>query len=609
MNTYTYEKKRRFIETLVFRKARPIIDSFSNVLGVSITLFDAHGNLVYQSSWRHQYCEMMKSSIVEMPKEDFTCLYHYAKIIDYVKNYRMSYIQQCHKGLTIVAYPLIIQDTTQEVFSDVLIGVLFFSPLLMSEQYNGDDGQHLMLGVNGLNNSQYEQYEEAVKSIKNVSSFELNQVKDLTYAIFGEIIESSWEITQIVENSVALQNELTLLYDFAKKAGGKTKQIDILTNVRNILDTNIKPSQSLILLYDEYVKEFTSVDDLGEKNEHIKVDRISMVSGEGFLTEAIRYGKTVIKNDIKYDSILQCINGLSAQKGMACPIKFDEKLLGLMVLFDKTDGEDFYADDAKFAEALAGSVGVVFEIIYLTARLAVSETWREISFRAAHKIGNILFALKGPIARMKSLQGTDQFTDDKIVELIKRLDERMQEADSIIRAIKDYIRPAELNLKQENINSVLEKVIRDMQPTVGEKISLKSQFAEALPSLLLDADRISRAIEELIQNATHFIKENGEIVIRTSMASSEEKKKLALVADEGFITIDISDTGTGIIEENKERIFYPFFSTRAAGTGQGLAIVATDIQLHGGEIKEVGKYGEGAKFLILLPVNGKEGKN
>ncbi|MDQ1328807.1 MAG: Histidine kinase protein [Candidatus Poribacteria bacterium] len=603
MNIYTNKKKRHFTETLAFRKAYPFINSFSNMLGVSITLFDTYGNLIYQSSWRHQYCEMMKASIEEMPKDDFTCSGHYAKIIDYVKNYRMPYIQKCHAGLVTLACPLIFQDITQEVFSDELLGILFFSPLKLSEQYNSNDVKRSNISIHESDELLGKQSEDVIGKIKEVSNFEIDQIKDLTHAIFGEIIESSWEISQIVENSVSFQNELTLLFDFAKQAGGKTKQTDILINVQNMLNTNIEPSNLLILLYDEYLKELTSVDDLERKSKNIKVNSISMASGGKFIAEAIRNGKTVINNNLKDDPISRCINGFIAQKGMVCPIKSDETLLGLMVLFDKKNGTDFFADEAKFTEVLASSVGIVFEIIYLTAKLAKSETWKEISFRAAHKIGNVLFALKGPIAQMKLLKGTEKLTDDKISELVKRLDERMAEADSIIRSIKDYIRPSQLNLKHENINSIVEKIIRDMQLTISERISLKSQLDDELPGLLLDVDRISRSIEELIQNATCFIKENGEIFIRTGMASNDEKKNLAVAEDEEFVVIDISDTGTGVVNENKEKIFYPFFSTRAAGTGQGLAIVATDIQLHGGGIKEVGKYGEGAKFLILLPVN------
>ena len=609
MNIYTNEKKRRFTETLVFRKAYPFINSFSNMLGVSITLFDTHGSLIYQSSWRHQYCEMMKASIEEMPKDDFTCSGHYAKIIDYVKNYRMPYVQKCHAGLLTLACPIIYQDITQEVFSDMLLGILFFSPLKLSEQYNSNDVKRSNISIHESDELLDKQSEDVIGKIKEVSNFEIDQIKDLTYTIFGEIIESSWEISQIVENSVSLQNELTLLFDFAKKAGGKTKQTDILINVQNILDTNIEPSNLLILLYDEYLKELTSVDDLKRKSRNIRVNSISMASGGKFIAEAIRNGKTVVNNNLKDDPISRCINGFIAQKGMVCPIKSDEKLLGLMVLFDKKNGNDFFADEAKFTEVLASTVGVIFEIIYLTAKLAKSETWKEISFRAAHKIGNVLFALKGPIAQMKLLKGTEKPTNDKISELVKRLNERMEEADSIIRSIKDYIRPSQLNLKHENINSIVKKVIQDMQLTINEKVSLKSQLTEEIPDLLLDTDRISRALEELIQNATYFIKESGEISIRTDLASSDEKKKLAFAVEEEFIAIDISDTGTGIAGENKEKIFYPFFSTRAAGTGQGLAIVSTDIQLHGGGIKEIGKYGEGAKFLILLPINKKRGKS
>jgi nitrogen-specific signal transduction histidine kinase len=600
MATNIYNKKMRFTETLVFRKSRPIIDSLSNILGVSITLFDRNGNLTYQSSWRHQYCETIKA--------DPSCSDHYAKIIDYVRNYQMPYIQECHAGFVTVAYPLIIQDNTQEIFSEVLIGILFFSPLLLHEQ-NKDLGEHLAPTAKESDNSQYRQPKELVKGVRTFSRYELNQIEGLIYTIFGEIIDSSQEISKIVEHSVAFQNELTLLYDFVKKAGGKTNLIDMLLYIQSILDTNIRPSQLLVLLNDEYIKELAALDNLAEKTENIRVNSISKVSDKGFLAEAIENGRTSIKNNMEGDSIFQFIIDLIAQKGMACPIKFDNKLIGLMVFFDKKDGEDFFADDAKFAEALAASIGVVLEIIYLTTKLAKSETWKEISFRAAHKIGNALFALKGPIAQIKLLQNTGKLTDDKVAELANRLDERMKEADYIIRAIKDYIRPGELNLKQTNINSILRKVIQDMRITISEKISLKTQFADGLPLVPLDIEKISRAIEELIQNATFFVGENGEINIRTYIASSDEKRELAFSLDEEFIVIDISDNGAGILDKNKERIFYPFFSTRAAGTGQGLAIVSTDIQLHSGGIKEVGKYGEGARFLILLPLDKNRGKS
>lgn len=574
MNVNVNEKKIRFTETLIFRKARPIIDAFSSVLGVTISLFDTYGNLVYQSPWRHQYCEKVREN-------NFACSDHYSTIVDYVKNYQMPYVQECHAGLVTVAYPLIVQDITQETFSEVLIGVLFFSPLFLREQYNLS--------------------EDLLEDVKILSKSELIQIERLIYAIFGEIIDSSKEIAQIIENSVAYQNELTLLYDFVKKAGGKISQSEILINIQSMLNTNIRPSKLLILLEDEYIREFTLSDESIGKSKYIKLSSISKFHSNEFLTEAIKTGKTTINNNIKDD--LRFVDGLVAQKGMACPIKFADKLLGLMVLLDKENDEDFFADDAKFSETLAASIGIVLEMIYLTTRLAKSETWKEISFRAAHKIGNALFALKGPIAQMKLLQNTGNLSDEKISELTKRLDERMKEADAIIRSIKDYIRPADLNLSREDVNSVLEKVIDDMKMTVGDKIRLKLQLTNGLPSIKLDAERISRAIEELIQNATYFVEKDGEIVIRTDLASKDEKRALSFATDEEFIAIEVSDTGKGVSDNDKERIFYPFFSTRASGTGQGLAIVSTDVQLHGGAIKEIGKYGEGAKFLILLPVN------
>ncbi|MGB9597319.1 MAG: ATP-binding protein, partial [Candidatus Poribacteria bacterium] len=523
-----------------------------------------------------QYCEKIR-------EDNFACSDHYSTIVDYVKNYQMPYIQECHAGLLTIAYPLIIQDVTQETFSEVLIGVLFLSPISLREKYDPS--------------------EDLIENVRILSKSELMQIERLIYAIFGEIIDSSKEIAQIIENSVAYQNELTLLYDFVKKAGGKINQREILINIQNMLNTNIKPSKLLIFLDDEYIREFTLSDESIGKGKYIKLSSISRIDDDGFLAETIKTGKTIINNNINNDSISYFIDELVAQKGMACPIKFSDKLIGLMVLLDKEDDEDFFADDAKFAETLAASMGIVLETVYLATKLAKSETWKEVSFRAAHKIGNALFALKGPIAQMKQLQNAGKLSDEKILELTKRLDERMKEADAIIRSVKDYIRPNDLNLSQEDVNSILEKVIDDMKMTIGDKISLKLQLNRNLPSLKLDAERISRAIEELIQNATYFIENGGEIAIRTDFASRDEKQALSFLSDDEFIAIEVSDNGKGISDDDKERIFYPFFSTRASGTGQGLAIVSTDVQLHGGAIKEVGKFGEGAKFLILLPIN------
>lgn len=606
---HVYGKKQHFTETLVFRKARPIIDSLSNMLGVSIALFDAHGNLIYQSAWRHSCCEIIKTAVAERETESTTCFADYTEIINYIKNYRMPYVQECHAGFATVAYPVVMQNVAQEGFSDVLVGILFFSPLHLPAQCGVHDEGYFIQKAQVLSVPEQEQFVKSLQHVKSLSKLEFNQMIDLTRAMFEEIVESNMAIAQIVEVSVDIQNELTLLYDFAKKAGGKREQVDILTDVWDILDRNIKPAKLCILLYDEYAKELVSIGDLSSKSKYIEASPIPVASKVGFLAEAINDGKSVIRNNLQNDPIFQHVPELSAQKGMACPIKLDKRLLGLIVLFNEENGEDFLADDGKFAETLASSIGVVFEIIRLTAELAKTEIWQEISFRAAHKIGTALFTLKGPIARIKSLQADGKLTDDRIAELVKRLDERMEQADSIIRTFKDYIRPDELNLKGEDINSVLEKVIRDMQLTVGEQITLKPQFAEGLPMLQLDSDRIVRAVGELIQNATYFIDGTGEIVVGTDIASSVEKKRLAVAANEEFIAIEVSDTGTGIPDENREKIFYPFFSTRGLGTGQGLAIVATDVRQHGGEIKEIGRYGEGAKFLILLPVDGKKGED
>jgi signal transduction histidine kinase len=580
------EKRRDFVKKLVFRKARPVIDSLSDMLNIPIALFDADGAPVYPSPWCNRCCERIGAGGENNP----ACIEHYVKVVNYVKIYQEPYVEKCHAEFDTVAYPLILDDITQVGYSKELLGVLCFSPLYLVEPDSIPE---------------HEQSVAVLQGVRKMSKRQLDQLLTLTGAMFGNIVEFSRDITEVVENSVDIQNELTLLYDFARKAGGKVNQADILADIWEILKQNIEPARLCIFLYDEYTGELDPINGLSGEDEHFEVGPISIISGEGFLAEAIESGKSVIRNGLYGDPIFHHVPELTAERGMACPIKLDERLLGLIVLFDKKNGENFFADDAKFTDTLAGSIGVVFEIISLTARLAkAAESWKEVSFRAAHKIGNALFALKGPIAQIELLRSMGKLTDDKVTELVQRLNERMKQADSIINEFKGYIHPDKLNRELQHINSLLEPIIQDVKETVRDQIIFRLQFAENLPMLRLDSGRIRIDMEELIQNATHFIEGPGEIVVRTDIASNLEKRRLELPVNEDFVAIEVRDTGAGVRDEDKDRIFYPFFSTRGTGTGQGLAIVATDIRQHGGEIKEIGTYGKGARFLILLPVDG-----
>jgi len=114
---------------------------------------------------------------------------------------------------------------------------------------------------------------------------------------------------------------------------------------------------------------------------------------------------------------------------------------------------------------------------------------------------------------------------------------------------------------------------------------------DRLPILEIDGDQIKRVIINLIDNAVAAIEDEGTITVET-----------AFVEDLGLVRLEVADSGTGISEEAKQRLFEPYFSTKRSGTGLGLAIVNNIVSDHNGFIRVRDNVPRGTRFIIELPV-------
>jgi signal transduction histidine kinase len=96
----------------------------------------------------------------------------------------------------------------------------------------------------------------------------------------------------------------------------------------------------------------------------------------------------------------------------------------------------------------------------------------------------------------------------------------------------------------------------------------------------------------------------GTIRLAAERASALPAQLLPPGEEAAYVVLSVEDNGPGIKREDSGRIFEPFFSTTAGGTGLGLSLVQKTVEAHGGVIRETGTYGEGARFEILLPLKG-----
>ena len=124
-------------------------------------------------------------------------------------------------------------------------------------------------------------------------------------------------------------------------------------------------------------------------------------------------------------------------------------------------------------------------------------------------------------------------------------------------------------------------------------ITVRREFEPELPLVLADPEAIRRALANLIDNAAEAMQGSLLRVLAISSALSE---------DGTAVEVSVSDTGHGLTDEIRERLFLPFYSTKNRGTGLGLSIAAKIVQEHGGSIRAESNSPKGARFLVRLPL-------
>lgn len=242
----------------------------------------------------------------------------------------------------------------------------------------------------------------------------------------------------------------------------------------------------------------------------------------------------------------------------------------------------------------------ITDTIRKETRLRRSESLASMTTMAAgvaHEIKNPLAAMTIHLQLMrKAFQKKGQLTLDDVSKYLNIVEEEIEHLNKIAVDFLFAVKPLDIELKKGNINSVIKEVVSFIEVEAREKnIEVESSLYSFLPSFELDERLIKQALLNIIQNGIAAMENGGKLVIKSKI-------------DGDYIRVEISDTGIGIPQEKLAKIFEPYYTTKASGTGLGLTLVYKIIKEHSGEIHVLSEKGKGTSFVLLFPIPVSERK-
>ncbi len=188
--------------------------------------------------------------------------------------------------------------------------------------------------------------------------------------------------------------------------------------------------------------------------------------------------------------------------------------------------------------------------------------------------------------------------ENTVGDIVERFDQYLGVArgeinrlDYIITQFLHALRPMAPQLKPASLNDVIHKTVELLRPELDNRgLNVKVRLGRTLPATPIDANQIQQVLVNLIKNAMQAMTRSGTLTLQTGEGSDG-------------VWVSVSDTGGGIPQEQLNRIFEPFYTTKKKGSGLGLMIVQRIVRAHGGRIELESQVGRGTTFRIWLPLH------
>jgi len=327
---------------------------------------------------------------------------------------------------------------------------------------------------------------------------------------------------------------------------------------------------------------------------------------QGVVGRVVQTGKSELVEDVENDlDYVPVVPGMVAQ--LTVPIRREDQIIGVIALESSQKG--CLNDEAlEFVSRLADHAAIAIENARLFEQVRrANEAKTEFIFFVSHELKQPMTSIKGYTDLLiKGVAGELTDAQNSFLETVRsnvgRLNTLVSDLLDISRIESGRIR---LELRSVSIEEVIGEALRTTQGQIEAKQqTLEVEVPADLSPVRGDRDRLVQILTNLVSNAYKYTPEGGHIAIRAQRWSDGRD----VTGQDEFVLCSVIDTGVGMTPENQKRLFTKYFRAddptvcSIPGTGLGLVITKSLVELHGGEIWVESEAGKGSTFSFTIPV-------
>jgi len=291
-----------------------------------------------------------------------------------------------------------------------------------------------------------------------------------------------------------------------------------------------------------------------------------------------------------------------ARAALGLPLVVRGRVIGAAVIVDPVAPRRFSAAEVERAAAIANQLAVAAENarLYDDLRRSYADLARaqaqlvrrerlaalgELAAVVAHEVRNPLGAIFNSLAALRRLVRPEEGDARMLFDIVGEEADRLNR---IVGDLLDFARPTQTAIQPEPIAPLLDDALGVALAQAAAGVRTRREVEDGLPPVPADALQLRQAFVNVLLNAVQAMPSGGTLTV-------------AARREGDAVRVEIADTGPGVAPELRRKVFEPFFTTRATGTGLGLAVVRRVVEDHRGEVAVEAAAGGGARFVFRLP--------